>query len=238
MTPPPTSIDGTDITGATIDGQEVQEITIDGQTVFIATTPSEVLDDWADNQFTSNRESFDTTPYQFASQDTNFNAVGTRQPWTITNASPFVTNKQLDIRDLDVCETNLSPDPATLSKAVWEFRIASTSGRNGPSLALWRENGDNFWQLFSRVSGGNARLDKIQNGNFSTVIDTGQSFPSSSPFKVRVTRDSAGFWEVFLDGNLVGSATDTFAPTANNMQWRYSGPNSGRIDSLAYYDGG
>jgi hypothetical protein len=36
MTPPPTSIDGTDITGATIDGQEVQEITIDGQTVFTA----------------------------------------------------------------------------------------------------------------------------------------------------------------------------------------------------------
>jgi hypothetical protein len=34
MSPPPTSIDGTDITGATIDGQEVQEITIDGQTVF------------------------------------------------------------------------------------------------------------------------------------------------------------------------------------------------------------
>jgi len=36
MSPPPTSIDGTDITGATIDGQEVQEITVDGQTVFEA----------------------------------------------------------------------------------------------------------------------------------------------------------------------------------------------------------
>jgi hypothetical protein len=36
MTPPPTSIDGTDITGATIDGQDVQEITVDGQTVFTA----------------------------------------------------------------------------------------------------------------------------------------------------------------------------------------------------------
>jgi len=32
----PTSIDGTDITGATIDGQDVQEITVDGQTVFTA----------------------------------------------------------------------------------------------------------------------------------------------------------------------------------------------------------
>jgi hypothetical protein len=36
MSPPPTNIDGTDITGATIDGQEVQEITVDGQTVFEA----------------------------------------------------------------------------------------------------------------------------------------------------------------------------------------------------------
>ena len=36
---PPTSIDGTDITGATIDGTDVQEITVDGQTVFSATTP-------------------------------------------------------------------------------------------------------------------------------------------------------------------------------------------------------
>jgi len=35
---PPTSIDGTDITGATIDGTDVQEITVDGQTVFTSTT--------------------------------------------------------------------------------------------------------------------------------------------------------------------------------------------------------
>jgi len=33
---PPTSIDGTDITGATIDGTDVTEITVDGQTVFAA----------------------------------------------------------------------------------------------------------------------------------------------------------------------------------------------------------
>jgi len=37
---PPTSIDGTDITGATIDGQDVEEITVDGQTVFTATQPA------------------------------------------------------------------------------------------------------------------------------------------------------------------------------------------------------
>ena len=39
---PPTSIDGTDITGATIDGTDVQEITVDGDVVFTAapTIPS------------------------------------------------------------------------------------------------------------------------------------------------------------------------------------------------------
>jgi len=35
----PTSIDGTDITGATIDGQDVEEITVDGNTVFTAAPP-------------------------------------------------------------------------------------------------------------------------------------------------------------------------------------------------------
>jgi len=35
---PPTSIDGTDITGATIDGTDVQEITVDGDVVFTAET--------------------------------------------------------------------------------------------------------------------------------------------------------------------------------------------------------
>jgi len=47
---PPTSIDGTDIAGATIDGQDVEEITVDGQTVFtaapqIGTTVSRPPDD-------------------------------------------------------------------------------------------------------------------------------------------------------------------------------------------------
>jgi len=43
----PTSIDGTDITGATIDGTDVQEITLDGDTVFTAGPP--ILHDFESN---------------------------------------------------------------------------------------------------------------------------------------------------------------------------------------------
>jgi len=45
----PTSIDGTDITGATIDGTDVQEITVDGQTVFTSvpdTTVPNMVHQW------------------------------------------------------------------------------------------------------------------------------------------------------------------------------------------------
>ena len=45
---PPTSIDGTDISGATIDGQDVEEITVDGDVVFSAGPPPGTIDDFED----------------------------------------------------------------------------------------------------------------------------------------------------------------------------------------------
>jgi len=58
---PPTSIDGTDITGATIDGTDVTEITVDGQTVFTAGPGLSTLVDGFENgnlsNYTVNRQS-------------------------------------------------------------------------------------------------------------------------------------------------------------------------------------
>ena len=48
----PTSIDGTEITGATIDGQDVSEITVDGETVFTA-IPDSVIEDFEQNNLNS-----------------------------------------------------------------------------------------------------------------------------------------------------------------------------------------
>jgi len=49
----PTSIDGTDITGATIDGTDVTEITVDGQTVF--TAGPAIIDDFESGNLNSYR---------------------------------------------------------------------------------------------------------------------------------------------------------------------------------------
>jgi len=55
----PTSIDGTDITGATIDGTDVQEITVDGQTVFTATPASLVAQYRFENNVEDSINNFD-----------------------------------------------------------------------------------------------------------------------------------------------------------------------------------
>jgi len=61
---PPTSIDGTDITGATIDNQEVQEITVDGDVVFSASVLPSIrgtqVSQWLNNE-NSGTVAFDQT---------------------------------------------------------------------------------------------------------------------------------------------------------------------------------
>jgi len=57
----PTSIDGTDITGATIDGTDVQEITVDGDTVFTSVPSSLVSHYEFENDLTDSVGSNDLT---------------------------------------------------------------------------------------------------------------------------------------------------------------------------------
>jgi len=62
---PPTSIDGTDITGATIDGTDVQEITVDGDVVFSA-APT-IIEDFESGNL--NAYSGDKSPYTVQSNE-------------------------------------------------------------------------------------------------------------------------------------------------------------------------
>jgi hypothetical protein len=109
MTPPPTSIDGTDITGATIDGQDVQEITIDGQTVFTAAVgpPSE------QNRWPIKENSF---PLE--------NTVGTADlkaingPPSLVNDSTAIENVRMDTSATDGAEASAASNPGAMSWAV------------------------------------------------------------------------------------------------------------------------
>jgi len=82
---PPTSIDGTDITGATIDGTDVQEITVDGQTVFGA-------DKNVDGFETGNINNYTVLDAGFSVTSSNVfegtNALTSNSDATITTTNP------------------------------------------------------------------------------------------------------------------------------------------------------
>jgi len=91
----PTSIDGTDITGATIDGTDVTEITVDGQTVFSAFTPpvaaSDLVawyrfEDGTVQDYTTTFGIGDTTDYSGSDGGNQFNSSGGRTD-IVTGAS-------------------------------------------------------------------------------------------------------------------------------------------------------
>jgi len=74
MTPPPTNIDGTDITGATIDGQDVQEITIDGQTAFTA-VPASLIHKYSALEQTEG-DGVTVNPWKDNTASLNLDAIG------------------------------------------------------------------------------------------------------------------------------------------------------------------
>jgi len=94
----PTSIDGTDITGATIDGTDVQEITVDGDVVFSAVQGlnNYIFDDFNDNDLTRPRTG--QQDYSYTAQDgTVYNDARIRPDWTNFNNDFFVSNGELVI---------------------------------------------------------------------------------------------------------------------------------------------
>jgi len=89
----PTSIDGTDITGATIDGTDVTEITVDGDTVFTAGPVPAPVNRMYVARFGGNVTQFDTTnkfDLTGATQTANFSVGGQPRDVSIAGAGEYL----------------------------------------------------------------------------------------------------------------------------------------------------
>jgi hypothetical protein len=147
MTPPPTNIDGTDITGATIDGQEVQEITVDGQTVFTAVpdVPDTVVLDFE----TGDMSQFDTAPNMIAQSSKVFNG----------SFSGFSDN---DTGNISALKTVYSEEQQI---AAYEHYQAESSGGNGFAIVLFDGSGNEVLR-----AGSPNRDIQVQGANGVTTL--------------------------------------------------------------------
>ena len=175
----PTSIDGTDITGATIDGTDVQEITVDGDVVFSATT---IVDDFETQNL--NIWSGDTGSYTI---DTSTVKVG--------NASVRYASGGGNDRIGTATGIDRTPDagdrhqvwmrPGNGGNSIQEVHYASDSfaGRN---------DGYNVW---IRADTNEFQLRVYQNGSGTLIASSSLSSIGSQWHLVEMFHDTNGDFE-------------------------------------------
>jgi len=221
---PPTSIDGTDITGATIDGTDVQEITVDGQTVFSAQTLPVAYSNlvgWYP---------FDSATYGGANADDVTAIIGgsgddTAYDGTLSGATYQSSGGVTDINagansgafDFDGSNDFIQTSKVPLSshtKMAW-FNADSLNG-----LVFGAKDSPDSEYTFINIEGGD--LEYIFDDgvvSFDRIIT--ETISASQWIHAAITYDSttsSSNCEMFIDGVSVGTASKSSGITFDNNQ--------------------
>jgi len=234
----PTSIDGTDITGATIDGTDVTEITVDGDTVFSAFSgPDDQIylhDDYNDNKLSS-RDNSDTVTYK--------GVTGVYRPeWTTFDSLnlPSVSGGAVNMTGGDgiVADINLNLNETITWR--WEIDMTNNVGGSRTGLHLFTEQKSvsasdhavqEGYDVFVRDS-GSVGLERTESSGISRSGLITKSGGLTSTHTIEVTRTSAGTFELFIDSVSEGTATDTTYTNPQFMPFKSISSANVKIDEV------
>jgi len=245
----PTSIDGTDITGATIDGQDVQEITVDGDVVFSAQELPLRFSDlviWTP---------FDASTYGGSNTDDVTAIIGGSGDDTAYNVDPHTNSHvQSGVFDIsagkpsgayqitDNLDTARPPVTQTFTDMVWvnadSFSTGDTQNIIRPEEGL--SSNRRGLLRFETNSNTIAYGMHDQNGNF-TFLKTGLgSFNTNEWYHFAWNYDGSQI-KVYLDGSLFDSSS--YNETISNAKIGIgSYPDgsellvNGLVDDFRHYD--
>ena len=149
----PTSIDGTDITGATIDGTDVQEITVDGDVVFSAAA-FDIIDDFEDNSMS---EYSGSSSLQITTSD------------VVEGSRALALNGSINQNDLNDAQTSTSGLDNYFSKGeVVSYLVRDPAGDNFP-IFFWGVDGTDGYGWLNRLDLSVRRWDN----NSMTGLNSG-----------------------------------------------------------------
>jgi len=231
----PTSIDGTDITGATIDGTDVTEITVDGDVVFSAGTdlPSGVISQYK----------FDEGSGGVISDSTGNELDGTINGATFLSDANAVGGTKLDFDG-----TN---DNVQLSKPSW------VTFNNKVTIAITVEWDNTIRQqcvydfgdfgndlYFSLGTATNTAMDLgcfIRQGNFNQQLSIDNLYSTNTKTRITATVDwDSVDTDVFINGNNIpfDGNNNSAANATNRLGSGVSGNEADcKLDNLVIYNG-
>jgi len=217
----PTSIDGTDITGATIDGTDVTEITVDGDTVF--TAGPTIIDDFESgnlNAYQGNLNNY-TLDSGASAIDGNFSLRTTARSSEAIYSLSGLANY---------------PERGD----TFEFKVTSPGGDNNQSGMLFGVQSNPNNNYYAQVGRGDFRFikDKNVNDDSGTILTLdGSGLGASEPYRCVVDWGQSTItvnWFDANDNNLVTQSVNDTTYSSGGIGWSHidwtntgSGNNAG-----------
>ena len=198
---PPTSIDGTDITGATIDGTDVQEITVDGDVVF-SSGPDFILQPRSND-------------LQFFNGDTSDFSIDSNSPVFTGNLS-FKFNGSDSVL---ASTSGLDNYPQVGQRHI--FYAFLDGGDTAPRVFIYNDdandprNGDAYEVQLRKIE-NIVVINERTNGSGNKGSEFSQFLPVQEWLEVSVLHSANGDLNVVITDN-GGSGTEIFNKTATGL---------------------
>jgi len=234
---PPTSIDGTDITGATIDGTDVTEITVDGQTVFSGIPASVVL------QYFATTYSQGDGTWEDDAGDANMSLSGDFQEATLSDGAESIDSDGSDDHGLVTMPSSLESSGLTAFSVEFALEFSDTTQaslfgqiNNGSQLCLVNAN----QEAGASFDAGNVRflLQDVDGDRIDCGPDTNPNLDDGNRHDVSfVVNDAAtNDVEMLIDGTSVTLTFGTSEGPDNFEAWdrdmaHFARNNAGTIDN-------
>jgi len=189
----------------------------------------EIYDDWDDSRLTDRRVTVEAFRCK---EQSNF-----RPEWTTESGSPSASGGELVLPAGDTT-VQIVDAPSSFDTGTWEVDLLEHTASTGAVVfRLIFQDADNWWSGWWRLYEGYQKLVKDDAGTVTAVIDTGTGViaDDGTYHTYKYTRDSDGNWEMFQDGSSLGTATDTFLPTANKLRFRNWEDAEVDFDNLKVY---
>jgi len=247
---PPTSIDGTDITGATIDGTDVTEITVDGDTVFTAETLPVAFSNpvaWypfdsaeyggsnADDVTAIIGGSGDDTAYDGTVSGATYQSSG-----GVTDIRAGANSGAFDYSGSDRITVNGAGIKLTTQTAMAWLRWDTING-SVPFFHADSNGSTNGWRVDLNPNGNTIQVF-YKDSNEQTSVDTGSYTQSDWVHIALTTNGTNGTLEAFRNGSSKGSFSyDNYNPTSDDLSIgrataTFFDPFDGKVDDVRIYN--
>jgi len=208
-------------------GQEIVDAMSDPSKIGTGGRRGYMGDDWNDNKLTSR----DNAATVATALDKIFQTF--RPEWTVISGTITTANSRVEG---DASGSNKVQTSSSITEGTWEVDIIVLATGSYQNIYFIYQDSSNHWIAGNSTPGGTRawHVRKVASDSETDIIQSNWT-EATGTYALKVTRDSSGNFELFVDGTSKGTATDTWLPTQNYIVLELGDDNASAMDNLKVY---